>query len=60
MDAAMKSRLKAAGLCEVSVQELLGLTQEENELVETRLALARLTKHEVPQKLDCKRRMSAR
>ena len=40
----MKSRLEAAGFRQTSVQELLGLTTEENELVETRLALARLIK----------------
>ena len=42
MDAAVKFRLEAAGFRETTVQELLGLTPEENELVETRLALARL------------------
>ena len=55
MDAAMRARLEAAGFQETSVQELLGLTQEDNEIVETRLALSRLIKqlrqeHHITQK----------
>ncbi len=42
MDAAVKARLEAAGFRETTVQELLGLTPEENELVETRQCEARL------------------
>jgi DNA-binding XRE family transcriptional regulator len=42
MDTAMKKRLEAAGFVETTVRELLGLTPEEHELVETRLALSRL------------------
>ncbi len=42
MDEATRARLEAAGFHETNVQELFGLTDEENELVETRLALASL------------------
>ncbi len=38
MDAAMKSRLESAGFHATTVQELFGLTPEENDLIETRLA----------------------
>lgn len=44
MDSAMKERIEAAGFRETSVQEFLGLTSEENDLLETRLALSRLVK----------------
>lgn len=44
MDDAVKARLEAAGFRETTVQELFGLTPEENELVETRLALSRLVR----------------
>jgi DNA-binding XRE family transcriptional regulator len=44
MDEALKARLEAAGFRETSVQELFGLTPEENELVEMRLALSQLVK----------------
>lgn len=44
MDDAMKVRLEAAGFRETNVQELFGLSREEVELVETRLALCRLIK----------------
>lgn len=44
MDSAVKARLNAAGFRETSVEELLGLTDEEKELIETRLALSRLLK----------------
>ena len=44
MDAQTRSRLEAAGFVETNVQELFGLTAEENELVETRAALSRLIK----------------
>jgi hypothetical protein len=44
MDEATKARLGQAGFRETTVQELFGLTPEENELVETRLALSRLIK----------------
>ena len=36
---------EAAGFIETNVQELFGLTPEENELVETRVALSRLIEH---------------
>jgi DNA-binding transcriptional regulator YiaG len=42
MDTTTKAKLEAAGFRETTVQELFALTSEENELVETRLALARL------------------
>jgi predicted XRE-type DNA-binding protein len=42
MDIAIQSRLEAAGFPETTVQELFGLTPEENELIETRLALSHL------------------
>ena len=38
MDAAMESRLASAGFHATTVQELFGLTPEENELIESRLA----------------------
>jgi hypothetical protein len=44
MDKELRSRLEAAGFRETNVQDLLGLTPEEVELVETRLALSRLVK----------------
>jgi DNA-binding XRE family transcriptional regulator len=44
MDAQTRARLEAAGFVETNVQELFGLTPEENELVETRVALSRLIK----------------
>ena len=44
MDEAVKSRLASAGFRETNVQELFGLSREEMELVETRLALCRLIK----------------
>jgi DNA-binding XRE family transcriptional regulator len=44
MDATIKARLEAAGFRETSVQELFGLTPEENELVETRLVLSQLVR----------------
>ena len=44
MDAAMKARLEAGGFRETTVSEFLGLTPEENEWIETRLALSRLIK----------------
>ena len=44
MKSAVRARLEAAGFRETSVQELLGLTPEETELVEMRLALSRLIK----------------
>ena len=40
----MRARIEAAGFVETNVQELFGLTPEENELVETRVALSRLIK----------------
>ncbi len=44
MDDQTKTRLAAAGFVETTVQELFGLTPEENELVETRVALSHLIK----------------
>ena len=44
MDEQIRGRLGEAGFIETTVQELFGLTSEENELVETRIALARLIK----------------
>ena len=44
MDAQMRARIEAAGFVETNVQELFGLTPEENELLETRIALSRLIK----------------
>lgn len=44
MDAQTKARIQAVGFVETNVQELFGLTPEENELVETRVALSRLIK----------------
>jgi predicted XRE-type DNA-binding protein len=44
MDTATRTRLEQAGFRKTNVQELLGLTREENEMIETRLALARLVK----------------
>ena len=42
MDSETKARLEAAGFEFTTVREFLGLTPEENELVETRVALAKL------------------
>jgi hypothetical protein len=42
MDEAMRSRVEGAGFRETDVQELFGLTPEESERIEKRLALARL------------------
>jgi hypothetical protein len=42
MDGVTRARIEAAGFRETTVEELLGLTAEEKELVETRLALSRL------------------
>ena len=42
MDSKTKARLEAAGFKFTTVREFLGLTPEENELVETRVALAKL------------------
>src|ERR1700722_6372351 len=53
MDEAVKARLEKAGFRETTVQELFGLTPEENEMVETRLALARLIKE-----LRCENRLT--
>ena len=39
-----KARLEAAGFRETNIRELLGLTDEQVEFIETRLALARLVK----------------
>ena len=39
-----KARLAAAGFVETNVKDFFGLTPEENELVETRVALAHLIK----------------
>jgi DNA-binding XRE family transcriptional regulator len=44
MNAQVKARLAAAGFVETNVQELFGLTSEENELIETRIVLSRLIK----------------
>src|ERR1022692_1566377 len=44
MEATTRQRLEDAGFRETTVQDLFGLTQDENELVETRLALSRLIK----------------
>jgi len=44
MDEPTKARLAAAGFVETNVQELFCLTPEENELVETRVALSHLIK----------------
>ena len=40
-----RARLEAAGFVETNVQDLLGLTYEETELIEVRVALSRLIKH---------------
>ena len=60
INAATKARLEAAGFRETTVQELFGLTSAENELLETRLALARLIKelrqeHHLSQAMVAKR-----
>ena len=44
MDAQIRARLEAAGFVETNVQQLFGLTSEENELIETRIVLAQLMK----------------
>ena len=44
MNDAVKARLHSAGFEETTVEELLGLTAEEMEMIETRLALSRLIK----------------
>lgn len=44
LDAQIKARLEAAGFKETNVQELFGLTPEENELIETRIVLSQLIK----------------
>ena len=44
MDDIIKARLEAAGFQEMTVSEFLGLTPEENEWIEMRLALSRLIK----------------
>lgn len=46
----MKARLEPAGFRESNVQELFGLSREEMELVETRLALCRLIKRLRPER----------
>jgi hypothetical protein len=58
MDTATRARLEAAGFRETTVQDFLGLTPEENELVETRLALSRLLK-ELRQAHDLTQQMAA-
>ena len=45
MDEATRKRLVAAGHEEVSVQELLGLTDEEMQLVELRVTLSKQLAH---------------
>jgi DNA-binding transcriptional regulator YiaG len=44
MDTITKDRLKAAGFVETNVAEVFGLSEAENELVETRVALSHLIK----------------
>jgi len=44
MDEQTKARLNSADFVETNVQQLFGLTPEENELVETRVALSHLIK----------------
>jgi DNA-binding XRE family transcriptional regulator len=44
MDIETRVCLEAAGFVETNIEELFGLTPEENELVETRVALSRLIK----------------
>jgi len=44
MDAQTRARIEATGFVETNVQELFGLAPEENELVETHIALSRLIK----------------
>ena len=43
-------RLEAAGFRETNVQELFGLTPEETELIETKIALSRLLRSEEAEK----------
>src|SRR4051794_9292041 len=55
MDKAKKERLEAAGFKVGTVADFLGLTPEEEELIETRLALSRLlrefrNRHQMQQK----------
>ncbi|HLK57811.1 MAG TPA: helix-turn-helix domain-containing protein [Chthonomonadaceae bacterium] len=58
MDEETRARLEAAGFRETTVQELFGLTPEENEHIETRLALARLLK-QLRQELHLTQKMMA-
>ena len=44
LDIETRAKLEAAGFVETNVQELFGLTPEENELVETRVVLSQLIK----------------